>query len=160
MTRKGFPLALLRLTVLVALLALAAVFYAAGPLNQDTSFLVVAADRWLRGAVLYRDIMETNPPLIFYLTAPAVLLAKVLHMDASAVFVMLLCALILVSMIWCWSLLARAPEIGEFESLSDYDCLCLLLWLSRRRKISASASISLSPWRCRISFCVSWSRWA
>ncbi|MEP7218497.1 MAG: hypothetical protein ABI876_06250, partial [Bacteroidota bacterium] len=41
-------------------------------LNHDVAWIIHGAGRWLEGAGLYRDIVEINPPLIFYLTAPAV----------------------------------------------------------------------------------------
>ena len=45
-------------------------------LNHDTSWYFVATEAWLDGAPLYSEIMEINPPLAFYLTAPFVWLSR------------------------------------------------------------------------------------
>lgn len=42
----------------------------------DIAWLLFGARRWLEGAVLYRDIIEPNPPLIFWLYAFPSALAK------------------------------------------------------------------------------------
>jgi hypothetical protein len=56
----------------VALIALACVaafaFYTSRAPGRDVAWLIEASRRWLEGAVLYRDIIEVNPPLIFYET--------------------------------------------------------------------------------------------
>ena len=51
----------------IALICLAAYFFfAPRPLIPDVAWLLEASRRWLGGAVLYVDIVEVNPPLIFY----------------------------------------------------------------------------------------------
>lgn len=55
------------------------------PLNHDVAWLLDAGSRWMRGQRLYVDIIELNPPLIFYVYAgltlgtfdPALLVAGV-----------------------------------------------------------------------------------
>ena len=44
--------------------------------NHDVAWYLVATDRFLDGARLYRDIIEVNPPLVFYLTVPPVAVAR------------------------------------------------------------------------------------
>jgi len=100
-----------RVLILIACLAAGAAFYASGLLNHDPSFLLLATRRWLHGATLYRDIMETNPPLIFYLMAPAVVLSEWSGISASTVFVILVCIAAGISVAWCWSLLSRVTAI-------------------------------------------------
>src|SRR6185437_7942529 len=94
------------LVVTVCVIA-GAVFYANGELHHDPSFLLVATRRWLDGATLYRDIVEINPPLIFYLTAPAVLISNLLRVSDATVFILCVCGAAAVSLAWCSSLLAR-----------------------------------------------------
>ncbi|PYR89845.1 MAG: hypothetical protein DMF84_22795 [Acidobacteria bacterium] len=59
------------LWLLLAALCLAAV----GPayVNHDAAWYLYMVDRWRDGASLYREVVDTNPPLIIWLTAPAVL---------------------------------------------------------------------------------------
>ena len=68
--------------------------------HHDVAWYLVATRKMLDGAVLYRDIIEINPPLNFYLTIPAVLLADMLNLsliNGQYVFVALMTA---VSLIW------------------------------------------------------------
>lgn len=56
-------------TVLVGLLVLAGVYLWVelhAPLNHDVAWLLDAGGRWVGGQQLYVDIIELNPPLIFY----------------------------------------------------------------------------------------------
>lgn len=60
-----------RLAVLLSLLC-AALFGAAQlnhQLNHDVAWLLEAGTRWMHGARLYRDVIEVNPPLVFYVYA-------------------------------------------------------------------------------------------
>ena len=64
-------------------------------LHPDVSWALVATGRMLDGARLYRDIIEVNPPLIFYSAVPAVLAAKLTGwpvMPSFIVYVLLLIA--------------------------------------------------------------------
>jgi hypothetical protein len=76
---------------------------AAAPLNADPAWILTAARRVLDGARLYVDIIETNPPLIFWMMTIPALIA-----DARLVGVfvgMFLTASVLVSL----RVLARPP---------------------------------------------------
>jgi hypothetical protein len=48
----------------------------APPMNHDVAGLLAFTARWLDGEALYRDLLEVNPPLIFLLNAPAVVLGR------------------------------------------------------------------------------------
>jgi hypothetical protein len=97
---------------LIVAAAASAVFYAQGRLHHDPSFILVATRRWLDGAVLYRDIIEINPPLIFYLTAPAVWLSNRLGVRDTVVFIWLVCGATAISLVWCSSLLDRVAVLS------------------------------------------------
>ncbi|MCA9170349.1 MAG: hypothetical protein KDB23_21875, partial [Planctomycetales bacterium] len=58
----------LDLLLLMGALVAAAIFYPMATLNHDSSWYLIATRMWLDGAQLYQDVMETNPPLAFYLT--------------------------------------------------------------------------------------------
>ena len=58
----------------LAALALLAI----GPshLNHDAAWYLYVAEKWLGGATLYRDLIDTNPPLIIWLTAIPAAIAR------------------------------------------------------------------------------------
>ncbi|MEP7172635.1 MAG: hypothetical protein ABI705_04005 [Aestuariivirga sp.] len=68
-------------------LAIALLFHGSVPLTSDVSYFIVADGRILDGAVPYVDIMETNPPLAFWISLPAVWLARILGLSPHVVFV-------------------------------------------------------------------------
>lgn len=68
-------------------------------LNHDSAWYLMATARWLEGATLYRDIVEVNPPLAFFLTAPPVWLAERLAVFPVPVFLAYLFALIALALI-------------------------------------------------------------
>jgi hypothetical protein len=73
--------------VLVSGLAVAAIVDSAyKPLNHDTAWYLTATGRWLAGESLYVDVFETNPPMIFGLSAPSVALANALELPVWWVF--------------------------------------------------------------------------
>ncbi|ABV36992.1 hypothetical protein Ssed_2383 [Shewanella sediminis HAW-EB3] len=53
------------------------------PLNGDIGWLFHATQEWLQGKRLYIDIIEVNPPMVFLVMAPAVLLSKGLGLSAA-----------------------------------------------------------------------------
>ena len=52
-------------------LAVASAALVASPLNSDAGYVLVAARRMLEGDRLYVDVIETNPPLVFFAAATA-----------------------------------------------------------------------------------------
>jgi hypothetical protein len=84
--------------------------------NQDTSWLFVATRAWLSGATLYADIMEVNPPLIFYLTAPAAWAELRFGVTIEAAFRASLLLLTLISAGATLRILETAPGVGRREA--------------------------------------------
>jgi hypothetical protein len=68
-----------------------------GLVNHDVAWILWLAGQVLDGRVLYRDLIEVNPPLIVWLNLPVMALAHAIGMDAVAVFRLALAALLLVS---------------------------------------------------------------
>jgi putative flippase GtrA len=99
----------LEVPAMAVLLAAAAWYYSGTMLNHDTSWYLIATPRWLDGAELYRDIVEINPPLSFYLTAPAVFLSRATGLTLDDAYVLQVIALSLVSLLWFRGLLQRVP---------------------------------------------------
>lgn len=79
--------------VLGALAAAYLAWVASIPLNHDTQWYLLSVARWLDGAVMYRDILELNPPLAAVLTAPAVAFARATGVDVAPTFVAYVAAL-------------------------------------------------------------------
>lgn len=65
----------------------AALIHAVLPLDTDIYWLCSVCRRLLGGAVLYRDIVETNPPMAVWLYLPAVWVEHVTGVAAETVFV-------------------------------------------------------------------------
>ena len=61
---------------------------AAGPayLNHDAAWYLHMVDVWLDGGTLYRSVIDTNPPLIVFLTAVPVLAARMLALFEPMAF--------------------------------------------------------------------------
>ncbi len=74
-------------------------------INHDTAWYLVATRKWLEGARLYVDIVEINPPLNFYLTAPAIWLADAAALSETTAQYIVFAALMVASLFWTWSLL-------------------------------------------------------
>jgi len=88
-----------------AVAAIAAVLIASGvlaqlsgTLNHDSAWYLYATGRFVDGARLYVDIIEVNPPLAFYLTVPAVLLARHAGLFPVHAFIVYVFGLIAVSL--------------------------------------------------------------
>jgi hypothetical protein len=68
---------------MMALCSLPLLFFA--PVNQDTIWQVWLGRQVLHGARLYTDIIEVNPPLIYWLAVPQAAVCELLHLSAAAV---------------------------------------------------------------------------
>lgn len=90
------------IAVLGGLLAVAFVIYFHALTNNDVAWYLLATDEWWSGARLYRDIIEVNPPLVFYLDIPAVILARLTGCALTAAFVVCAFALIAGSLALTW----------------------------------------------------------
>lgn len=55
-------------------------------LNHDVGWYLHMAGAWVDGAVMYQDVIDTNPPLIVWLTALPVLLGRLLHLPLPVTF--------------------------------------------------------------------------
>ena len=99
------------LPLLVA--AIACAFYAQFWLSHDDSWYLIATRKFLDGARLYIDIMEVNPPLNFYLTVPALLLAEAIGITDTLAYVIQTCVLGGLSGLWLVRLLRRSDLAGR-----------------------------------------------
>src|SRR5437868_11088312 len=60
---------------------------ASGTVDSDVAWQLWIAGRIHAGANLYRDIIETNPPLWFWMALPVDSMASLLHVRIEAVLV-------------------------------------------------------------------------
>ena len=88
-------------------------FYLQQPINHDTAWYLAATPRLLDGARLYRDIIEINPPLAFYLTMPPILAARITDLSADACFTTYVFLLGAASLTLANHLLARLPDASR-----------------------------------------------
>jgi hypothetical protein len=114
---------LLTFFVCFAILLLAFVFYAIQPLLSDVSYFVAADQRILGGAIPYRDILETNPPLAFWFTLPPVWLAGIMGLPAETVFVVYALAINAGVLFFVW-------HLHGSDSKNNYDRKELLIILT------------------------------
>ena len=106
--------------------ALTFLWYRAVPINHDTAWYLVATRKWLGGAELYRDVIEINPPLGFYLTVPSIALADLTGWSDPTAQYTVTCAVLSLSLFWCWTMIARSPG----RTPATVACMVLSLWLA------------------------------
>lgn len=82
----------------------AAIFYAAYPLLSDVAYSVAADVRILAGAIPYTDILETNPPLMFWFTMPAIWISQLFNTQSELMFVVYTLAINAASLGFAWYL--------------------------------------------------------
>lgn len=77
-------------------------------LNHDVAWLLVATQRWVAGEALYRDIVEINPPLIFFvnIALTAGLLTKSAYLAGTT---------LVIAISGLWVLFARGPQLALFS---------------------------------------------
>lgn len=76
----------------------------------DIGWYLHSAERYLDGGILYRDIfVEVNPPLGFFLTLPAVVLAEISELSPTTTFAIYVYAIVAISLAAVWRLLRSDP---------------------------------------------------
>ncbi|RLJ59184.1 putative flippase GtrA [Litoreibacter meonggei] len=96
-------------------------------INHDTAWYLVATRKWLEGARLYVDLVEVNPPLNFYLTAPAIWVADSLGVADIRAQILLTCGVLTLSLLWVWELLHRTDEMTQRHKLGLLAGACFAL---------------------------------
>jgi hypothetical protein len=82
--------------------------------NHDAAWYLHVVQRWLAGATLYRDVIDTNPPLIIWLSTPAVWLAGLSGWPAPALFKVSVLAVAAVSLLIVRAIVRRGWPGREF----------------------------------------------
>lgn len=113
------------------------------PLNQDVAAVLSFAERMVAGEVLYADLIDVNPPLIFLLNLPAALLAAWTPLDAVQ-------ALLILLLLFCglsgWLCYRLNPPRGAAEAAMMLTLLPLVMLLAgydfgQREQIMAAAAL-------------------
>jgi hypothetical protein len=73
------------LMLLLSVLGVVLFLAMSAPLKDDIAWLLYVARRWLAGRELYIDVVEVNPPLIIWISAVPLELARWLDIDARFV---------------------------------------------------------------------------
>src|SRR5262249_17400023 len=85
-------------------------YYLPLPINHDVSWYLLSTGRILDGQRAYRDIVELNPPLAYYLMMPPVAASKLTGLSPEHCFVGYLFLLSAASLVLAYQLLALLPE--------------------------------------------------
>jgi len=94
---------------LAVLWAASLAFLLPSTVATDVGWYLFATRKWLGGAELYRDIMEVNPPLAFYLTVPATLIEQAGWLDGQRALFVYVALLIAVSLAWSLRFVLKMP---------------------------------------------------
>ena len=87
-----------------------------GYLNHDVAWFCYMSQRWGDGARLYVDVVDTNPPLIVFLSTPPILLAKALSWPVDVTMLAYVSALAIASVAVCGMLVVRAwPDADPLQ---------------------------------------------
>lgn len=99
------------LAIAAVLMLAGAAAQLSGTLNHDSAWYLYATERFVDGARLYVDIVEVNPPLAFYLTVPAVLLARYADLFSVHAFIIYVFSLISLSLWLAWRVLRQDANL-------------------------------------------------
>lgn len=88
----------------IILLIILVTFLFLNHLNHDVAMFLYLAERFLDGAKLYGDILEINPPLIYYLFVVPVWLSRKINLPVAWVFYLFVISLASLSSWLCWRL--------------------------------------------------------
>ncbi len=119
------------------------------PINHDTAWYLVATRKMLDGAQLYVDIIEVNPPLNFYYTIPALLIADFLGVSDTNGQYLAVALLYLVSLLWSGAILRRVSALSALRLHLFFAFMALIYVLGAVNEIAQRDHLLvlfLSPW--------------
>ena len=112
------------LATALALLAVAVLIRAVGDVDADVAWQLWIARQLNHGAHLYRDIVETNPPLWFWMAMPVDRLADLIHVRSDHLLIMLISGGVALSVSATQNLLPAMTE-GRRAAILSYAALVL-----------------------------------
>jgi hypothetical protein len=130
-----------------ALLAAIIAILAQLPPNNDVAWQLWIGRQLAGGAVLYRDIVEINPPLWFWLAVPIVQAANLLGISGTAAVVGFLGVAAALSVALLQRLVGRGAEPANDAVTAEHGSEKLLLY---RSTLAVSADDRCEPTRCTL----------
>ena len=82
-------------------------------LHRDMAWILYSTKRLMEGAIFGRDVIDSNPPLAWYLSYPVVFLSEVTGWHLANVFRSTVIAGTLLVLLWVASLVNRTPNIDR-----------------------------------------------
>ena len=89
------------------------------PLKDDIAWLLYVARRWMAGRELYIDVVEVNPPLIIWISAIPLQIARWLDVDSQFVVMPVFVAAVLGCAWW-----TARPAAARGAASSPNRCRC------------------------------------
>ena len=87
---------------LIAIMFLSAIVYQANThINHDVAWYLYATGQMLNGSELYKDIIEVNPPLTFFVTAIPVYLSRLFHLSPTTGYKIFIFLISFLSLLYC-----------------------------------------------------------
>ena len=102
------------LLLLLGILAVVMFVALRSPLKDDIAWLLYVARRWIAGRELYVDVIEVNPPLIVWMSAIPLTIARWLDVSAQSAAISCFAAMVL-GCAW-WSACLLRPAGGLFAA--------------------------------------------
>ena len=98
-------------------------------LNHDSSWYLISTGWWLDGARIDHDIVEPNPPLAYYLTVPAVVLARLADWEPAQALSVYFLAFWFGSVAWYSVIGARCRNLAVPSRMVFAAAACVALLL-------------------------------
>lgn len=98
------------MSIALAVLALLTILRVGGTVDSDVAWQLWIAQRMHRGADLYRDIIETNPPLWFWMALPVERLSTFLNVRIESALIVTVAVLVALSLAGTNKLLSHMGE--------------------------------------------------
>jgi hypothetical protein len=102
---RGWLASAISLILLSSVLGVVLFLTLRSPLKDDIAWLLYVARRWMAGRELYVDVVEVNPPLIIWISAIPLQIARWLDVDSRFVAMPVFVAAVLTCAGWAASLL-------------------------------------------------------
>ncbi len=97
--------------VIISVLSLMTRVY--GHFNGDVSWLLYSTNNWLNGAKLYVDIIEVNPPLVFFIYSIPVFISQITGINYMIAFTAFTYILIFFSLLYSFRIFTRYLHLDK-----------------------------------------------
>lgn len=118
----------MRVFVYIATIVPVVIYFNIYPLNEDSYWIIYSTEYMLKGATLYIDIVETNPPLIFLISMLPVKVAHYFSLQMTTVYIAYVTLLSFFSYHLVRQLLLESKRFNSVQTeLISYMSLVVLL---------------------------------